>query len=533
MVVRLRAAQAAGLLAAVFGVVSGCVGADQGMGLEAPPTTTTADEHQHHRSDQSTPGTTPVAAQDDGDLAAAQAGAELAARLAAAKTGDTVVLAAGRYLGNFVIQSGISLIGEGRPILDGGGTGTVLTVDTAATGATVRGLRLVASGNGPLGTPTGLRVLANDVTAQDIEIADVYMGIQVMGADGAHVVGNTIASFADGALSNELHATGGKVDATGIDLAGRGPTTKKMRGDAITLGNTAGAVVTGNTITDARDGIFLSFASDTELGGNRVTDSRYGIHGMYAERLLVEENYFDGNLAGAILMYGGPFEVRGNTILHNRSPATGFGLVLKDGSGATIVDNVIVFNRVGIKLDNGGATSSTSVQAVMRSNTIAMNQVGVQIMEASRGSFARNSFAENTVQVVTDGEVPNIEWSVAETGNFWSNYRGYDSDGDGVGDVDFVDGGSISSMLTRSPVMISLASGPGFRMLQAVQDRWASDDPVVRDRHPLVDMDSPVVVGELRPGRVPGWFGVVGGAVVLFACGALLWGRRGRMLRHA
>ena len=88
-------------------------------------------------------------------------------------------------------------------------------------------------------------------------------------------------------------------------------------------------------------------------------------------------------------------------------------------------------------------------------------------------------------------------------------------------------------MLTRSPVMISLASGPGFRLLQAVQDRWASDDPVVRDRHPLVDMDSPVVARELRPGRVSGWFGVVGGAMAAFACGALLWGRRGRMLRHA
>jgi nitrous oxidase accessory protein len=474
--------------------------------------------------------TTPFGGEDD--AAAAQAGTELMARLAAAKSGDTLVLAAGRYLGNFVIERGISLIGEGRPILDGGGRGTVLTIDVAAHGATVRGLRLVASGDGPLDTPSGLRIFADDVTAQDIEIADVYMGIQVMGATGAHVIGNSIASFADGAVTNELHATGGEVDATGIAHTEHDSKSDRLRGDGITLGNTADAVVTGNTVTDVRDGIFLSFASDTELGGNRVTDSRYAVHGMYAERLLVNENYFDGNLAGAILMYGGPFEVRSNTILHSSSPATGFGLVLKDGSGATIVDNVIVFNRVGIKLDNGGATSSTSAPAVIRTNTIAMNQVGVQIMQASRGSFATTRFAENTVQVVTDGEVPNIEWSVAETGNFWSNYRGYDSDGDGVGDVDFVDGGSISSALTRSPVMISLAAGPGFRLLQAIQDRWASDDPVVRDRHPLVDMESPVVIRELRPERVSAWFGVFGGFMALFAAGALVWGRRRRAVRH-
>lgn len=512
------------LVAASLGLLTSCAA---GSGA-ASPSTTTVSEHQHHSTPAppSTPGTS------DDDMAAAQAGAELQARLAAAESGDTLVLAAGRYLGNFVIERGISLIGEGRPILDGGGNGTVLTIEVAARGATIRGLRLVASGNGPLGTPTGLRILANDVTAQDIEIADVYMGIQVMGASGAHVIGNTIASFADGAVDNELHATGGEVDATGTEHAGHDQTANRLRGDGITLGNTAGAVVTGNTVTDARDGIFLSFASDTELGDNRVTDSRYGVHGMYAEHLLIQENYFDGNLAGAILMYGGPFEVRGNTILRSSSPATGIGLVLKDGSGATIVDNVIAFNRVGIKLDNGGATSSTAAPAVLRTNTIAMNQVGVQIMQASRGSFATNSFAENTVQVVTDGEVPNIEWSVAETGNFWSNYRGYDSNGDGVGDVDFVDGGSISSTLTRSPVMISLASGPGFRLLQAIQDRWAADDPVVRDRHPLIEMDSPVVARELRPERVSAWFGVVGGSMTLFAAGALLWGRRGRMVRH-
>ncbi|MBI4882501.1 MAG: right-handed parallel beta-helix repeat-containing protein [Actinobacteria bacterium] len=519
---RLRAVPAGAFLVVALGVVSGCAG----VGKAAP--TTIAPEHQHHPG-ASSPAAAVVA---DEDAAAAQAGAELAVRLAVAKPGDTVVVAAGRYLGNFVVKVGVSLVGEGRPILDGGGTGTVLTIDSAATGASVRGLRLRASGTGPVGTPTGLRVLADDVTAQDIEITDVYMGIQVMGADGAHLFGNTIASFPDGIVSNELHATGGEVDLTGTSHSGHGSSVTKLRGDAITLGNTSNAVVTGNTIIDVRDGIFLSFASDTALGGNRVSDSRYAVHGMYAERLLVKDNYFEGNLAGAILMYGGPFEVRGNTILRSSSPATGFGLVLKDGSGATIADNVIVFNRVGIKLDNGGATSSTSAPAVMRSNTIAMNQVGVQIMEASRGSFARNSFAENTVQVVTDGEVPNIEWSVAETGNFWSNYRGYDSDGDGVGDVDFVDGGTISSTLTRSPVMISLASGPGLRLLQAIQDRWASNEPVVRDRHPLVEMDSPVVVRELQPGRVSAWFGVAGGAMATSACGALLWGRRGRMGRH-
>ena len=132
----MRALPAVGLFAASLGILTGCA-----AGGDAAPSTTTVSGHEHH-SMPATP-TTPVGGEDD--AAAAQAGSELMARLAAAKSGDTLVLTAGRYLGNFVIERGISLIGDGRPILDGGGRGTVLTIDVAAHGATVRGLRLVAS----------------------------------------------------------------------------------------------------------------------------------------------------------------------------------------------------------------------------------------------------------------------------------------------------------------------------------------------------------------------------------------------------
>ena len=137
-------------------------------------------------------------------------------------------------------------------------------------------------------------------------------------------------------------------------------------------------------------------------------------------------------------------------------------------------------------------------------------------MAASRSAFSANSFVENTVQVVTDGKTPNIEWSVAATGNYWSSYKGYDSDGNGIGDVDFVEAGSIARTLVRSPVMISLASGPGFRLIQAIEDRWASNDPVIRDSYPLMDMRSPKVAEELRPEKAPIWLGI-GGALAALA----------------
>lgn len=459
-----------------------------------------------------------------------KAGRELAARLAVARTGDTIVIAPGEYRGNFVVRTPITLRGRGRVVLDGGGTGTVLTIAPEAAGTTVRGLALTGSGPGPLDTPSGILVAADNVTVEKVEVSDSYMGIQIMGVRGARILGSTIESFVNGTVDGEMHVTGNTSDndhPTGLahtDSASNG----EMRGDAITLWNSTGSLIEGNSIRNARDGIYLSFAVDATLRANHVHNSRYAIHGMYASDLRVDTNHLEGNLAGAILMYGGPFDLRGNTILHSRSPSTGMGIVLKDGSAATISENLIVANRVGIKLDNGGATSSASVPARVRSNTIALNDVGVEITAASRGSFGRNSFVENIMQVTTDGDTPNIEWSIAGFGNHWSTYMGYDTAGDGIGDVPFVQGGSIARTLVRSPVMMALASGPAFRLLQAVEDRWAPEDPVVEDHLPLVAMRSPAMDPARSADSAPGWFGLAGGTIALLA---LLVLRRSRSPR--
>ncbi len=159
-----------------------------------------------------------------------------------------------------------------------------------------------------------------------------------------------------------------------------------------------------------------------------------------------------------------------------------------------------------------------------------MNQIGVELMTASTATLTENGFVENTVQVVTDGKMHAIEWSLDGVGNYWSNYKGDDSDGDGIGDVAFVQGGTIAHTLTRSPVILALASGPGFRLLQAVEDRWAPENPVALDQHPLMDRHSPDVTGELRPPPAPPWFGISGGVVALASCWVLFRSRRPRRI---
>jgi len=462
--------------------------------------------------------------------AADDAGAELAARLAAARPGDVVVIEPGVYRGHFLIDTPIEVTGVGRPVLDGGGEGTVLTVDENAVGASISGLRIVSSGPGPSDTPAGLRVLADDVLVADVEVADSYTGIQVGGANGVTIRDCVVEGVKDAVLGGELHATGDAADITGIDPHHEHLPSMRMRGDAISVLSTSNTLIEGNVVTDARDGIYLSFATEATVRDNEVNDSRYAIHGMYADHLVVIDNHFEGNLAGAILMYGGPFDVQRNTIMHSKSPSTGIGLVIKDGTGAVLRDNVIVANRVGLKVDNGGAARTGGSRAVIEGNTFGMNQIGVELMTASSAVFTGNGFVENAIQIVIDGKMDDILWSHDDTGNYWSNYKGYDSDGDGIGDVDFVQGGTVAHTLTRSPVVLALASGPAFRLLQAVEDRWAPENPIARDPAPLMDLRSPQVDDSMLPARASAWFGI-SGAMAAVLCAALLFnGRRVRRL---
>lgn len=464
--------------------------------------------------------------------AADEAGEDLARRLEAAGPGDTIVVEPGRYRGNFVIRRPVTLEGEGLPVLDGGGEGTVLTIAPGAAGSTVRGLHVMGTGPGPVGTPTGVRIEADEVTVENLLVMDSYMGIQVMSARDAHLVDNTIVGFADGSVTGEMHVTGGEADMTGMGHAGSDSATGTLRGDAITLNNATSAVVAGNDITDVRDGVFLSFARDAAVRDNEVRDSRYAVHAMYATALTAEGNYFDANLAGAILMYGGPFELVGNTIVNSRSPATGFGLVLKDGAGTVLDGNVLAANRVGIKLDNGGATSSAAESAVIRDNTIGLNQVGVELMVASRGAFSGNSFVENTVPVVAEDDVTDVAWTIDGRGNHWSAYKGHDASGDGVGDVPFVQGGTVEHTLTRSPSLAALMSGPAFRLLQAIEDRWAPEDPVALDPRPLMETRSPALERSRRPDPAGTPLGLVGAALVAL-CALLLVRARAPRTRRA
>jgi nitrous oxidase accessory protein len=468
---------------------------------------------------------------------------EIQERIDAASPGAVVAIETGMYHGDLVVDRQVRLEADGHVLIVGDGDGSVVSV--TGDGAVIRGLHVTNSGIGPVGGPAGIRVEANDVIVEGNLVEDTYMGIAVYGVSGVRLLANTIRGRTGAVIEGESHATSATTpdgqmptgaagahdhDATNgttstANLAGR-----PLRGDGITLWDALDTVVRGNAMEHVRDGIFMSFGEYVLIDGNHVFDSRYALHNMFGHDLFVVENTFTGNLSGAVLMYGGPVLLLRNEISASASPSTGFGVLLKDVAGTDAVENVLVGNRVGIQVD--GPAGDLEHETVIHGNTIALNQYGVSLYPSAHATFYRNSFVENTVQVVAQGQgvAGKNDWAHEGIGNYWSDYRGYDLGGEGLGDVPHHEGGSVESLMVRAPVLQALASGPAFSLLAAVEDRWVEHGSVVVDPLPLMQPHSPRIQDGVTAGAASAAL-AAGGLLALALAGTAMVALRRPMRR--
>lgn len=436
----------------------------------------------------------------------------------AARPGDVIDVPDAVYVGHVVVRAPITLRGHGGAVLDGGGEGSVVTI--TAPDVTLRGLAVRGSGPGPIGSASAIHIEnADRARVDDVDITQSYIGITVRTSANVVIDSVRITGPARNAIVDQSHAVTEDHHEGADHAPAAGPAGLRVRGDGIWLWNTVGAAVRNTSISDVRDGIYVSFGSGAVLDGNTIEHSRYAVHDMFAGDLVVRSSTLRRNLSGVVLMYGGPVLVEGNTISENGSPSTGFGVLVKDAADVTVARNVIAGNRVGIHLDNAGRTRGGP--ASLSANSVAVNHVGITLLPSADGSITGNAFVENWTQVGLGGDgTTQVEWSSGGVGNHWSDYNGFDADRDGIGDVAYVQSGRVSRLLADEPLLMAFASSPAFRLLTAVEQRWAPADPIVVDTAPRMSAAGAPRVAQMRPApatavRIPGLLVVAGAAAAL------------------
>ncbi len=260
-------------------------------------------------------------------------GAALRRALAAAGPGDTLRLGAGTYAGTFETTTPIVLLGRpaadpgGAPatILDGGGTGTILTLRGGA--FHVADLVLRHGGSSILKEDAGLHIAsAPRSTLERLRIDDALHGIYLERAEGSIV--------------RDVRFRG---------KAGR--VSESDNGNAIHLWYSPGVLVERCDVTGHRDGMYISFCKNVTVRDSRMhRNDRYGLHYMYSDSNTVENCRFEENVAGAAIMFSHRLRVTGNRFRDNSDPRA-YGLLLRDCNDGRFEHNEFEGNTIAIFLD--------------------------------------------------------------------------------------------------------------------------------------------------------------------------------------
>jgi parallel beta-helix repeat protein len=198
-------------------------------------------------------------------------------------------------------------------------------------------------------------------------------------------------------------------------------------------------IVNNSVYENAVTGIDLRFdCTNNTITGNHVCNSSDGISIMAVTNTTVSDNFiYNNSRIGIYLWLFGTSDdiVSGNKIYDN-----GDGIILRNASSGSSINcsgNEIYNNDWGIKVQESNTVT-------VLGNIVTSNYCGIYLWLNSSNNRIYNNYFENVINAYDTGT--NI-WNITKTagtniiggswlgGNYWSDYTGSDTDGDGLGDT--------------------------------------------------------------------------------------------------
>lgn len=400
-----------------------------------------------------------------------------------AQSGDIVELAPGKHKGGIRVDRNVVLMGQPGAVLDGGGTGNVITV--TAPDVTIRSVNIRGSGRDLQTMNSGvfLEKTAERALIENNRFEGNLFGIYVHGAAGSRVERNIVEGLREGRL-NEM-------------------------GNGVSLWNAPDVTIAENTFRYGRDGIFTISSRKDRFVGNRFEQVRFAIHYMYTNDSEVSGNISIGNHVGYAIMFSNRLVIRNNISERDRD----YGILFNyanysdiDGNWVAggLLDNIAASSEEGPDEERGMVPERKPIQGLrsgpekcvfiyntnhnrFRNNWFERCGIGVHFTAGSEGNeITGNAFVGNRNQVKYVG-TRDLDWSKGGRGNYWSDNPAFDLNGDGIADTAYRPNDLVDRVLWTAPSAKVLINSPAVQVLRWAQAQFPALYPGgVIDTHPLV-----------------------------------------------
>ncbi|MFX1237548.1 MAG: right-handed parallel beta-helix repeat-containing protein [Promethearchaeota archaeon] len=192
--------------------------------------------------------------------------------------------------------------------------------------------------------------------------------------------------------------------------------------------------------------IFLVNCSYSTISGIHISDTSNAISLYYSSQNTIRNNYIDYNQNGVYLRNSWANNIKDNNMYNNEN-----GIYLDYLCTANnISENEITYNEIGILLEDNCTDNTISANIIednsdfgiqldmycdnndIVGNILRDNIRGLYLWGSSYNTIYLNIF-DNQYNAYNDG-IYN-QWDNGIQGNYWNDYRGYDFNMDGIGDV--------------------------------------------------------------------------------------------------
>lgn len=364
--------------------------------------------------------------------------------------GDTVRIGKVSWkVRDIIITKRIYVQGIGMPVFDGEGTGHILLIK--CNGVTIDGLHIRNSGFSGYNDPAGIKIEnAKDVSIINCRIENCFFGIYY-------------SNCTDGLVKNNRISSNKK--------------TETSSGNGVHLWKCSKINIRNNQIRGHRDGIYLEFATESEISSNFSENNiRYGLHFMFSHNDSYIENTFKNNGAGVAVMYTKNVNMFRNIFIDNRG-TTSYGLLLKDITDSKISGNIFKNNTCAITMEECNRIN-------INRNEFTSNGWAMRVQAScSDNVITINNFTGNTFDITTNGTMVMNTFK----GNYWDKYNGYDLNRDKKGDVPYLPVSMYSIIVDQIPVAMILYRSFIVTVLEQMEKIIPSITPAqLSDTEPLM-----------------------------------------------